>query len=66
MTASFAGAPALPFTTYGAAPQRDSVVLGLSATTATADAASVYFRYEGNVSSQDSNHALTAGFRMIW
>lgn len=66
VTASFVGAPALPFTTYGAAPQRDSVVLGLSATTAVADATSVYFRYEGDVSSQDSNHALTAGFRMTW
>ncbi len=66
VTASFVGAPALPFTTYGAAPQRDSVVLGLSATTAIADATSVYFRYEGNISNQDSNQALTAGFRMTW
>ena len=66
VTASFVGAPALSFTTYGAAPQRDSVVLGLSATTALADATSLYFRYEGDISSQDSNHALTAGFRMIW
>lgn len=66
VTASFVGAPALPFTTYGAAPQRDIVVLGLSANTAIADATSVYFRYEGDISSQDSNHALTAGFRMTW
>jgi len=66
VTASFVGAPALPFTTYGAAPQRDSVVLGLSANTAIADATSVYFRYEGDISSQDSNHALTAGFRTTW
>ena len=65
VTASFVGAPALLFTTYGAAPQRDSV-LGLSATTAIADAASVYFRYEGNFSSQDCNHARPAGFRMTW
>ncbi|OYY42593.1 MAG: hypothetical protein B7Y08_13175, partial [Rhodospirillales bacterium 24-66-33] len=66
VTASFVGAPAFAFTTYGAAPQRDSVVLGLSASTAIADATSLYFRYEGNVSSQDSNQALTAGFRMTW
>jgi autotransporter-associated beta strand protein len=66
VTASFVGAPALPFTTYGAAPQRDSVVLGMSANTAIADATSIYFRYEGDISSQDSNHALTAGFRMTW
>jgi len=31
-----------------------------------ADAACVYVRYEGDISSQDSNHALTAGFRMTW
>ncbi|WP_422033789.1 autotransporter outer membrane beta-barrel domain-containing protein [Reyranella sp.] len=66
VTASFVGAPASGFTTYGAAPQRDSVVLGLSASTAIADATSLYFRYEGNISSQDSNQALTAGFRMTW
>ncbi|MFN4018642.1 MAG: autotransporter domain-containing protein [Reyranella sp.] len=66
VTASFVGAPALPFTTYGAAPQRDSVVLGLSASTAIADTTSAYFRYEGDVSSEDSSHALTAGFRMTW
>ncbi len=66
VAASFVGAPASGFTTYGAAPQRDSVVLGLSASTAIADATSLYFRYEGNISSQDSNQALTAGFRMTW
>jgi autotransporter-associated beta strand protein len=66
VTASFAGAPMLAFTTYGAAPQRDGVVLGLSATTAIANATSLYFRYEGNISSQDSNQALTAGVRMTW
>lgn len=66
VTASFVGAPALSFTTYGAAPQRDGVVLGLSASTTIADATSLYFRYEGNISSQDSNQALTGGFRMTW
>jgi outer membrane autotransporter protein len=66
VTASFIGAPASPFTTFGAAPQRDSVVLGLAASTALADATSAYFRYEGDVSSQTSNHALTAGVRMVW
>lgn len=66
VTASFIGAPASPFTTFGAAPQRDSVVLGLAANTALADATSAYVRYEGDVSSQTSNHALTAGIRMVW
>ncbi len=66
VTASFAGAPAAPFTTYGVAPQRDGVVLGLAATTAIADATSLYLRYEGEVSGQDNAHAFTAGFRMTW
>jgi len=66
VTASFIGAPASPFTTYGASPQRDSFVLGLAATTAIADATSAYLRYEGDVSSQNVSHALTAGVRLTW
>jgi autotransporter-associated beta strand protein len=66
VTASFAGAPVAPFTTYGVAPQRDGVVLGLAANTAVADATSIYLRYEGEVSGQDNAHAFTAGFRMTW
>ena len=66
VTASFAGAPVAPFTTYGVAPQRDGVVLGLAATTAVADATSIYLRYEGEVSGQDNAHAFTAGVRMTW
>ena len=66
MTATLGGAPLVPFTTYGIAPQRDGVVLGFSANTAIAEATSVYLRYEGNVSGQDSAHALTAGVRMSW
>ncbi len=66
VTASFAGAPVAPFTTYGVAPQRDGVVLGLAATTAVAEAMSVYARYEGEVSGQDNAHAFTAGVRMTW
>ena len=37
-----------------------------SANTAVADGTSVYLRYEGNISGQDSAHALTAGVRMSW
>ena len=66
VVASFVGAPSAPFTTYGISPQRDSVVVGLSANTAVADATSLYLRYEGNISGQDSSHAVTAGFRMSW
>jgi outer membrane autotransporter protein len=66
VSAILAGAPTVPFTTYGIASQRDGVVVGLSANTAVADAASLYLRYEGNISGQDSTHALTAGLRMTW
>ena len=48
------------------APTRDGAVVGFSANTAVADGASTYLRYEGNISGQDSAHALTAGVRMSW
>ena len=66
VSASFAGAPTTPFTVFGAAPQRDGVVIGFSASTAVAEAANLYIRYEGNIAGQDSSHALTAGLRMSW
>ncbi len=66
VAATLAGAPAMPFTTFGISPQRDGVVIGLSANTAIADATSVYLRYEGDISAQDSAHAITAGVRMTW
>lgn len=66
VTAAFAGAPALAFTTYGVSPQRDGVLLGFSANTAVADSTSLYFRYEGDFSGADSSHALTAGVRLVW
>ena len=42
------------------------MLLGLSANTAVAEATSLYFRYEGDFSGQDSSHALTAGVRIVW
>jgi autotransporter-associated beta strand protein len=66
VTATLAGAPAMPFTTFGVSPQRDGIVLGLSASTAIADATSIYLRYEGNIAGQDSAQAITAGVRMTW
>ncbi|MBI2738791.1 MAG: autotransporter domain-containing protein [Rhodospirillales bacterium] len=66
VTATLAGAPAMPFTTFGISPQRDGVVIGLSANTAIAEATSIYLRYEGDISAQDSAHAITAGVRMTW
>jgi outer membrane autotransporter protein len=66
VTASFAGAPAVPFTVFGAAPTRDGAVIGFSASTAVAEAMGIYVRYEGTIAGQDSSHALTAGLRMTW
>ena len=66
VTATLAGAPAMPFATFGVAPQRDGVVLGLSANTAVADGHVDRFRNEGEISGQDSAHALTAGVRITW
>ena len=66
VTASFVGAPSVPFTVFGAAPTRDGAVIGFSAGTAIAEAMSVYLRYEGNIAGQDSSHALTAGLRVTW
>ncbi len=49
MTATFAGAPGFGFTVLGAAPQRDSAVLGLALNTAVGAATSIYARYDGEV-----------------
>ena len=56
----------MAFTTYGVAPQRDGALVGFSANTAIAEATSLYLRYEGAISGQDSAHAITAGVRMTW
>jgi outer membrane autotransporter protein len=66
VSASFAGAPTAPFTVYGAAPQRDGVVLGLSADTEVARGANFFLRYEADISGQNSSHALIAGLRATW
>ncbi|MCX7364507.1 MAG: autotransporter domain-containing protein [Alphaproteobacteria bacterium] len=66
VTASFAGAPALAFTTNGAAAPRNGAVLGLSASTAIAQATSYYLRYDGDLAGDNTSHILSAGVRMIW
>ncbi|HTG24347.1 MAG TPA: autotransporter outer membrane beta-barrel domain-containing protein, partial [Reyranella sp.] len=66
VTASFTGAPSVPFTVFGAAPTRDGAVIGFSASTAIAEAMGIYLRYEGTIAGQDSSHALTAGLRVTW
>jgi fibronectin-binding autotransporter adhesin len=66
LTASFAGAPGLSYTVFGAAAQRDNAVVGLSVGAAVASATRLYLRYEGEVGGTTDNHALTAGLRLSW
>jgi autotransporter-associated beta strand protein len=66
VTASFVGAPAVPFTTYGAAPQRDGVILGLNATANIGERTNLFLRYEGEFQGIDNSHALSAGIRFTW
>ncbi len=66
VTAAFAGAPGANFTVFGAAPQRDTVAIGLAADTAIAAGASLYLRYDGEVGTGSDSHALSAGIRMMW
>jgi len=66
VSAAFAGAPATGFTVFGAAPQRDGAVLGLSASTDIAERIALYLRYDGGVTSGSNNQALSAGVRMTW
>jgi outer membrane autotransporter protein len=66
VTAALAGAPAAAFTTFGISPTRDGALLGFGASTAVAEATSLYLRYEGTLAGRDGSHALTAGVRMRW
>ena len=66
ITAAFAGAPANAFTIYGATPQRDSAIIGVSASTAIAAATSLYLRYEAAIGNGNDNHALNIGVRLTW
>lgn len=66
VTASFAGAPALSFTTQGAIAPRDGVVLGLGLDTSIAERTSIYFRYDGDLAGGNTNHILSGGVRFVW
>lgn len=66
MTAAFAAAPVGQFTVFGASPRRDSAVIGLTATSAITERASLFAPYDGEVGGGTDNHALRVGFRMTW
>jgi uncharacterized protein with beta-barrel porin domain len=59
-------APANGFTVYGATPARDSAVIGFQASTAIAEAKTLYLRYDGEVGSGTDNHAVSLGLRVSW
>ena len=61
VTASFAGAPAIGFTTFGAQAPRDGVVLGLGANTRVAEQTRIYLRYDGDLAGGNTNHVLNVG-----
>jgi outer membrane autotransporter protein len=66
VTAAFAAAPAISFTTFGAEAPRDGVVLGFGASTTVAERTSVYLRYDGDLAGGNTNHVLNAGVRYVW
>ena len=66
VNASFAGAPASPFVVEGAQAPRDGAVLGLAASTAIAETASVYLRYDGELAGGNTSHVLSGGVRIVW
>lgn len=66
ITAAFAGAPSDAFTVYGATPQRDAAVIGFAAGTNIAEATQLYLRYDGDLSTGTSNHAINLGVRISW
>lgn len=66
VNASFAGAPASPFTVAGAQAPRDGAILGLAASTAIAEATSVYLRYDGEMAGGNTSHIFSAGVRFAW
>jgi autotransporter-associated beta strand protein len=66
VSASFAGAPGAGFTVFGSVPLRDSAIVSLAADTRIAGSTHLYLRYDGDISSLDSTHALSLGVRMTW
>ncbi len=66
VTASFTGAPATAFTTFGAQAPRDGAIVGLTASTAIADATSLFLRYDADIAGDTANHTVSGGVRMTW
>jgi outer membrane autotransporter protein len=66
VTASFAAAPGSSFTVDGAKPARDAARVGAGVAAAVTADASLYLRYEGDLSGSGTTHAVTGGLRLTW
>jgi outer membrane autotransporter protein len=66
ITAAFSGGPSAAFTVYGATPQRDSALVGLSGSISVTEATQIYLRYDGALGGCTDNHALNVGVRFSW
>jgi outer membrane autotransporter protein len=66
VNASFAGAPASPFSVAGAEAPRDGAVLGFAASAALAESTGVYFRYDAELAGGNTAHVFSAGLRIFW
>ncbi|MDI1264087.1 MAG: autotransporter outer membrane beta-barrel domain-containing protein, partial [bacterium] len=66
VTANFAGAPGANFTVFGTAPQADAATFSLAANTAVAPGMSLYLRYDGELATGATSHALNGGLRISW
>jgi autotransporter-associated beta strand protein len=66
VNASFAGAPASPFSVAGAEAPRDGAVFGVAANSALAAGTGVYFRYDAELAGGNTAHVFSAGLRVFW
>lgn len=66
VTAQFASAPGVGFTSTAAKPQRDSALVGLALGANIAGGFALYGRYDGVVNGVDATHAVTGGLRYSW
>lgn len=66
VTASFAGAPSLPFTTQGPPAPRDGAVAGIGLNAPIGEATRLYARYDGELQGGNDSHLFSAGVRIVW
>jgi uncharacterized protein with beta-barrel porin domain len=62
----FAQIPQLPFTIGGTDPGHDAALIGAAVTVAPRAGLSLYARYDALVSARLTQHAISAGLKLIW